>query len=167
MSTSILTIGHSNHTWESFVSLLKAQEVEVLVDIRTEPVSKHAPFASSRTLPRLLELEGMRYLFLGDSLGGKPADRSCYDHRGKPDYPKIRSKGFFKAGMEQLIRLAAEARVAIMCAEEDPGKCHRWLLLGPALEQGDVAMQDSRELRSKPAYRRQLQGTLPLLDQAE
>jgi len=40
----------------------------------------------------------MRYLFLGDSLGGKPADRSCYDHRGKPDYPKIRSKGFFKAG---------------------------------------------------------------------
>ena len=88
MSTSILTIGHSNHTWESFVSLLKAQEVEVLVDIRTEPVSKHAPFAISRTRPRLLELEGMRYLFLGDSLGGKPADRSCYDHRASPITPR-------------------------------------------------------------------------------
>ena len=50
MTTSIYTIGHSNHTWESFSRLLVDNEVELLVDVRSNPVSRFAPFANHRVL---------------------------------------------------------------------------------------------------------------------
>ena len=171
MPTEILTIGHSNHTWEAFVALLKQHGVEVLADVRSEPVSKYAPYASSRMLPQLLERENIRYVFLGDTLGGKPSDRTSYDRNGKPDYWKIRSNPSFEARIAELVGLAGEVRVAIMCAEEDPGKCHRRLLLGPALDRvgvtsrhirADGAVHTGAELGNKRAYQRQLQTAFPL-----
>ncbi|MDA1349699.1 MAG: DUF488 domain-containing protein, partial [Chloroflexi bacterium] len=167
----IYSIGHSNHNWDTFYALLREHGVEVLVDTRTKPTSKWAPFASARTLPGLTQNERIEYVFMGDSLGGKPADRSSYDARGKPDYARIRSKEFFKTAIAELVNMAASARVALMCAEEDPAKCHRKLLIGPALEQvgvtllhirQDGSVQSSGATGSKKAYQQQLQGALPL-----
>lgn len=77
----------------------------------------------------------MRYVFLGDALGGgKPSDPSFYDPKGKPDYRKIRSSPVFQKGLQEVQELAEDRYVALMCAEEDPSKCHRRLLIGPALE---------------------------------
>ncbi len=86
MATTIFTIGHSNHTWESFVPLLKDNGIELLVDVRTEPVSHYAPFANHRTLPELLNRVGIDYEFMGGQLGGKPDNPAMYDFKGKPDY---------------------------------------------------------------------------------
>ena len=137
---NVYTIGHSNHTWDTFAPLLKQNDVDVLVDARSSPVSRHAPFANVRRLPTLLVQEGVRYVYLGESLGGRPADSSCYDGNGRPDYEKIRSKSFFREGVEELLKLAQDSTVALMCAEEDPKKCHRRLLIGPALENRGVAL---------------------------
>lgn len=167
----IYTIGHSNHTWESFLPLLKQQGIEFLVDTRSRPVSSYAPFANIRTLPNLLEDAGIDYAFMGDSLGGKPDDPSCYDAEGKPDYRKMRLKDNFQDGIRQLLRMAENSVTALMCAEEDPSKCHRRLLIGPALvEQGvelhhiraDGSVQTSDALGHKKVYQSQLQGMLPL-----
>ena len=167
----IFTIGHSNHTWEAFVALLKLHGIQVLVDIRTNPVSKYAAFANKKTLSALLAKDGVEYVYLGNSLGGMPADRSCYDAKGRPDYRAIRSMAFFQQGLDELLSLARDSRVAIMCAEEDPSQCHRRLLVGPALEQreatllhirADGSTQSSDTLAGRKAYQRQLQGTLPL-----
>ena len=176
----IYTIGHSNHTWESFLLLLKEHGITLLVDTRSKPVSSYAPFSNIRVLPGLLEDEGIEYQFMGDSLGGKPNDQSLYDSDGKPDYRKMRSQEDFQTGIRQLIRMAdtteevhpeavGEIGTVIMCSEEDPTKCHRRLLLGPALEQQGVnllhiratgSIQSSDSLGSKKAYQQQLQGTL-------
>ena len=86
-------------------------------------------------------------LALGDSLGGKPADGSCYDEKGKPDYRKISSKLFFRRGIEELLELAGDSTAAIMCAEEDPARCHRTLLIGPALERRGVTLRHIRRDR--------------------
>ena len=145
MSRQIFTIGHSNHTWDKLVTLLKQHGVQVLVDTRSNPVSRFAPYASSRRLPGLLEQEGIRYVYLGDGLGGRPNDRSCYDEKGRPDYRVMRSRESFREGVEELLGLAEESAVAIMCAEEDPAKCHRTLLVGPALEQRGVRLRHIRK----------------------
>ena len=171
MANAVFTIGHSNHTWAEFSALLTLHGIEVLVDVRSNPVSKYADFANTRALPRLLAQEGMAYEFMGDSLGGKPPDRSCYDEKGKPDYRKMRSREPFREGIDRLMELAENSTVVLMCAEEDPSKCHRRLLIGPALVErdvkllhirGDGTVVGSEALGSKKAYQRQLQGMLPL-----
>ena len=165
----IFTIGHSNHTWDDFVRLLRQHGIETLVDVRSRPVSRFAPFANVPTLPRLLEGEGMSYAFMGDSLGGKPSDRSCYDDAGKPDYDEIRSRDFFKTGISELQALAGQSTIALMCAEEDPGKCHRRLLIGPTLAEmgvplshirADGSVQDTEDLGSRKAYLRNFQASM-------
>jgi uncharacterized protein (DUF488 family) len=171
MADTVFSIGHSNHTWAEFSALLRMHGIEALVDARSNPVSKFADFANSRALPRLLSQEGIAYEFMGDSLGGKPSDRSCYDENGKPDYRKMRSREPFRAGVDRLLELAAKSTVVLMCAEEDPCKCHRRLLIGPALVErdmkllhirGDGTVKVSEALGSKKAYQKQLQGMLPL-----
>ena len=141
------------------------------MDVRSRPVSRFADFANSPTLPRLLEREGMRYIFMGDSLGGKPSDRSCYDGAGKPDYDEIRSRDFFKTGIGELTALAETTTVALMCAEEDPGKCHRRLLIGPSLAEigiplshirADGSLQGTEDLGNRKAYLRNFQAAMPL-----
>ena len=144
-SIEIHTIGHSNYTWESFSTLLKRHGVQTLVDVRTNPVSRWAPFANRRTLPGLLEQEAMGYVYMGEALGGKPADPSYYNPDGKPEYARMRSKTFFQDGISQLLELARESRTVLMCAEEDPSGCHRTLLIGPPLEKHGVTLLHIRK----------------------
>ena len=108
-------------------------------------MSRWAPFANKRTLPALAEREGIRYVFLGDSLGGKPEDPTQYDAKGKPDYRKIRAARFFQDGLDELVKLSENTRTSIMCAEEDPSKCHRLLLIGPALEGRGIGLMHIRK----------------------
>ena len=171
MANTIFTIGHSNHTWAEFSALVKLHGIEVLVDARSNPVSKYADFANTRALPRLLAQKGIGYAFMGDSLGGKPPDRSYYDESGKPDYRKMWSREPFRVGVDRLLDLAAKSTVVLMCAEEDSSKCHRRLLIGPALVErdvkllhirGDGTIKVSEALGSRKAYQRQLQGMMPL-----
>ena len=145
MTLTLYTIGHSNHTWEAFLDLLRQHHVEVLVDVRSNPASRFARFANRRRLPQLLEQAGIRHLWMGESLGGKPADPALHDSDGAPDYEKIRMQPVFADGIEQLARRARTVSVAIMCAEEDPVKCHRTLLIAPALVDRGVSVAHIRK----------------------
>ena len=167
----IYTVGHSNHTWSEFAKLLDQHEIRVLVDTRTSPASKYAPFANEQSLRGLLTGHGITYVPMGDSLGGKPDDPSLYDAKGKPDYRRMRASPRFDMGIGDLLALAAESRVVLMCAEEDPSKCHRRLLIGPALLmhgaelrhiRADASLQGSDSLGNKRAYQSQFQGTLSM-----
>ena len=166
---TIYSIGHSVHDWEAFLGLLTLHGVEVVVDARSAPVSRRAAFANKRTMPSLLEQEDMSYVYLGDSLGGKPSDDDLYGQDGKPDYRKMRSLESFQAGIDAVLELAAERTVVLMCSEEDPSKCHRHLLVEPAMLQrgvglmhirGDGSMQHSDALSNNKAFARQSQTML-------
>ncbi len=168
MPTHIYTIGHSNHTWETFSPLLIDNEIELLVDVRSNPVSRFAPFANHRTFPSLLESIGIDYEFMGGPLGGKPADKSMYDSKGKPDYHKMRELEEFQDAIVQLAGMASRRRTVILCSEGDPSLCHRRLLLGPSLEttgckqlhiRRDGAVQNHGQLPSSKRYGQQLQSS--------
>ncbi len=141
----VYTIGHSNHPPEKLRKLLADNRIEILMDVRSQPGSRRVPHANPRSLQLLVGHAGMEYLAMGDSLGGRPKDESCYDPQtGEPNYVAIQDKDFFREGLFRLLTLASGRRVCIMCAEEDPKRCHRTLLIGEALKIAGVELRHIR-----------------------
>jgi uncharacterized protein (DUF488 family) len=131
---SILSVGHSNHTTEAFLTLLREHGVNVLCDVRSHPASAYAHQFNEPQLRADLEAAGLRYLFLGHQLGGRPLGDDYYDDEGHVRYDKVSESVEFLSGIKRLEREAAERRVAMMCSEEDPAGCHRRLLVARVLE---------------------------------
>lgn len=141
---TLYTIGHSNHTLDRFVGLLRRHHVERLVDVRSHPYSRWAPQFRKRALAEGLLGAGMSYVFLGDVLGGRPAGDEYNGPDGKVDYA-LRSQALdFIDGLETLLVLGSERPTAVMCAEEDPERCHRRALIAPALRARDVQVAHIR-----------------------
>ena len=131
--SAVYSIGHSSHPLERFLELLRLHGIELVADVRSAPYSRHAPHMSGRNLRGSLAAVGIGYLYLGGELGGRPEEDALYDSEGHVLYGRVAATGFFAAGLERLLDEAGRARVAVMCAEEDPAGCHRRLLVGRAL----------------------------------
>ncbi len=130
----ICSIGHSDHTIEAFLDLLRRQRITVVVDVRSQPYSQWAPQFNRESLRRDLEAAGIRYVFTGDSLGGRPADPALYDAgQEHPNYERLAQTPAYQTGIERLLKLAESERVAMMCSEGDYRKCHRTKLITPTL----------------------------------
>jgi hypothetical protein len=128
----VLTIGHSTRTMEEFIRLLEAHGVTRVVDVRTVPRSRHNPQFNRDTLPASLLPAGIGYIHMPE-LGGlrhtTPASINTgwrnASFRGYADY--MQTPAFAKA-IDELIQLAGQDRVALMCAEAVPWRCHRSLI---------------------------------------
>lgn len=136
----VFTIGHSNHSPETFVELLTQHGVNEVVDVRSSPSSRYLPHFNYDVLNQILDDVGIDYLFLGGLLGGRPPGPSYYDADGRVLYDRVADTEFFDDGIGQVVRTADERRVALMCAEKDPLDCHRTLLLAQSLVKRGVAV---------------------------
>jgi uncharacterized protein (DUF488 family) len=127
------TIGYGARTLDQLVAVLNLHRIVYVLDVRTSPYSKFKPEFSRQPLEAALKARGLRYLFLGDMLGGQPRDPDCYTD-GKVDYDKVRRQPFFQSGLERL-RQAHEqrSRAALLCSEGRPEQCHRSKMIGEAL----------------------------------
>jgi uncharacterized protein (DUF488 family) len=130
---TIFTIGHSNLEPEQFLALLVRAKVELVADVRSVPQSSRFPQFSQVVLESILRDAGLDYAFLGEELGGRPDDPAAYHDDGRVNYPARRRSYAFKSGLDQLLKLAQEKNVAMLCAEEDPLDCHRFLMICPEL----------------------------------
>jgi uncharacterized protein (DUF488 family) len=157
MST-IYTLGHSAHAWEVFAQLLKEHRIDVVVDIRSSPYSRFAPQFDHEILQRKLAECGVKHLFLGAELGGRPNDQEYYDKEGHVLYGRMTENREFQAGIERLERGIAGYRVTLLCGEENPAHCHRRLLVGRVLAErghdllhirGDGHLQSEAELTAE------------------
>ncbi len=74
----IFSIGHANREFDDFIKLLKAYEIEYLIDVRSSPYSKMFPIYNREGFSILLKNNGFTYVYIGDLLGGLPKDPSCY-----------------------------------------------------------------------------------------
>ncbi|MDB6028543.1 MAG: Fe-S cluster assembly protein HesB [Verrucomicrobiales bacterium] len=126
------TIGHSILTIDAFINLLKAQEIQKLVDVRTLPGSKRHPQFNAENLSQSLHRSGIDYIHMKE-LGGlrKPRPDSPNtiwrnaSFRGYADYMMTTP---FVDAIEKLLKIAAEKRTAIMCAEAVWWQCHRSMI---------------------------------------
>jgi uncharacterized protein (DUF488 family) len=130
----IYTIGHSDHPIEAFIALLRQHEVARLVDVRSQPYSRWAGQFNRATLGHDLGRYGIDYRFMGDTLGGMPADPALYDPGQRvPNYQRMAQTPVYRQGIAELLGLACAQQVAIMCSEGDYHQCHRHLLLSQTL----------------------------------
>jgi uncharacterized protein (DUF488 family) len=137
---AIHTIGHSTRTIEAFIELLNAHAIEMLIDVRRWPGSRRHPQFSREALSASLKAEGIEYLWRGD-LGGfrKPAPNSVNaawkvaTFRAYADFMLTQE---FATIMDEMTAVAANCRVALMCAEAVPWRCHRQLLADAFLVRG-------------------------------
>ncbi len=139
MSAAIYTIGHSNHAALRFVDLLQAAGIECVADVRSVPFSRRNPQFSQKVLMASLKDAGIAYWFLGDALGARPKDETCYED-GKVSYARIAATEAFGNAIGALIERSLSQRIALMCAEKEPLDCHRTILVGRALAQRGVAL---------------------------
>ena len=130
---SLLTVGHSNHDWPRFLALLQGAGVTAVADVRSSPYSRRLPQYNRAALEGALRANDIGYAYLGDLLGGRPADRDLYDPEGWADYARMRQTAAFRRGLDRLLLGAEDYTVAMLCAEEDPLDCHRGLMITPAL----------------------------------
>ena len=129
----IYTIGYGSRSIQDFLAVLKTYDITYVIDVRSTPYSRYKPEFSKSQLEVHLRLAGIRYVYMGDLLGGQPADRDCYVD-DKVVYERVCQKPFFREGMSRL-RLAFEKRlhVVLMCSEGKPEACHRSKLIGQQL----------------------------------
>jgi uncharacterized protein (DUF488 family) len=128
----VLTIGHSTHPLEEFIAILKAHGVARVADVRTIPRSRYNPQFNRETLPQNLKAAGLGYVHL-PGLGGLRHPRSDSPNLG---WRKAGFRGFadymqtpeFEENLRSLIELAKGGRLAAMCAEAVPWRCHRSLI---------------------------------------
>jgi len=130
--STVFTIGHSNHTFDKFVELLRMHGVVAVGDVRSSPYSRHNPDFSGEALQNLLRREGYLYVYLGQELGGRSDDPNCYV-QGRVSYEKLAQRPLFKTGIQQLLSGAQLFRTALLCAEREPLACHRTLLISTEL----------------------------------
>lgn len=127
MSVTVLTIGHSNHSIEVFLSLLKRHKVTALADVRSRPRSRLGHF-NREPLNHALQTNGIEYVFLGDELGARRVEPDCYCE-DVAEYHRIADLPIFRAGLKRVTQGAKRYRVALMCAEKEPLDCHRSILI--------------------------------------
>ena len=124
----LFTIGHSNHSIETFIELLLEHNVTALADVRSHPYSRYLPHVNRIQIENSLKSTKMKYVFLGKELGARPKDPECYVD-GKAVYEKIAATELFSEGIKRVMKGLNNYRVALMCAEKDPIVCHRAILV--------------------------------------
>jgi uncharacterized protein (DUF488 family) len=128
----LLTIGHSNRAIVEFINMLRSHGVELLVDVRTVPKSRHNPQFNRETLPGSLQEAAIDYRHL-PGLGGLRHPRRDSTNtgwrndsfRGYADYMQTPE---FEHSLGELLGLAESRRTAVMCAEAVPWRCHRSMI---------------------------------------
>lgn len=150
-----MTIGHSTRAWKDFLEILRAHGVRRVIDVRSIPRSKHNPQFNRETLRLKLRSARIGYVHLRKLGGLRHARRDSPNmgwrnasFRGFADYMQTSE---FEAGLSRLLKLAAQKRCALMCAEAVPWRCHR-SLIADALTVRGIRVEDIMSMKRSQVH---------------
>lgn len=144
--TPIYTIGYGARSIEDFIATLLSNDIAYVIDVRSRPYSRYKPEFSRSELENALLASGVRYVFMGDTLGGLPADRSLYTD-DKVDYGKVSQSADYLAGISRLMKASSQGlRVTVLCSEGRPEQCHRSHLIGVTLDKAGIGVAHIDEI---------------------
>lgn len=138
----LYTIGHSQHTVEHFVEMLRKYDINYVLDVRSIPYSKHAEQYNKEYISRYLKKMGIMYSFMGEYFGARPVDITLYSNEGYLDFNKVISSEKFRKGLANVeLGLNKGNKIALMCTEKDPIDCHRAIMVSRGFELNGVNAQ--------------------------
>jgi uncharacterized protein (DUF488 family) len=156
MATTVFTIGHSTHPAEEFLGMLEANGIELVVDVRTVPGSRHNPQFGERELARWLTEAGIGYRWQKDlgglrhSPAGAPTVNGAWRNASFRSYADYMQTPAFATGIDELIDTARSEVTVIMCAEAVPWRCHRSLIGDALLARGIRVLDIMSATSTKP-----------------
>ena len=139
MKNPLFTIGHSTHSPEAFLGLLQRHGITAIADVRSHPYSRRLPEFGRERLRDLLLPAGIRYVFMGDALGARPADRSMY-RGGTVDFDALAAGTAFRDALSRLDEGSDRFRICLLCAEKEPSDCHRAIIVGNAAHEAGACV---------------------------
>jgi uncharacterized protein (DUF488 family) len=140
----LFTIGHSNLALDDFLSLLRQHGIQDVADVRTLPRSRYVPHFNAGQLRDALAQYDVSYLPFGRELGGRPEGTGFYDAQGHVLYGRLAASPAFQEGIDRVLASAQTRRIALLCSEEDPARCHRHVLIGRVLGKRGVPVAHIR-----------------------
>ncbi|WP_409185426.1 DUF488 family protein [Amycolatopsis sp. VS8301801F10] len=138
-SGAVFTIGHSTHDFATLVDLLRQHEITAVADVRSVPASRFTPQFNQRSIAPGLREAGIKYVFMGNELGARTDDASCYID-DTVQYRLLAKTPKFAEGIERLVTGARTERIAVMCTEGEPLDCHRTILVARVLSERDTTV---------------------------
>ena len=130
---TLYTIGHSKHDFEYFSELLKNNNINYLLDVRSTPYSRYAETYNREYLNKLLLGKNIMYSYMGRYFGARQENIELYNREGYLDFEKVARSDFFIKGMKSVILgLNRGNNIVLMCTEKDPMDCHRAILVARA-----------------------------------
>ena len=132
--STIYSVGYGGRSVPDFITLLKRYSIAYLIDVRSKTYMSRNLFYSPKSFALKLKACGVVYANFGDTLGGVPMDRGCYNSSGRVDYSKVRESDFFKETINRLLVANEKSlKVALMCHEAKSELSHRFRLIGEEL----------------------------------
>ena len=131
--TGLFSIGSGNEDLLSFIGRLSKWNIDLLVDLRSQPYSGYVPHFNRECLSESLKMAKIDYLYFGDKLGGRPPE----------GFEKFRESPKFKENINLLLNQVEGRTAALMCTEFDISKCHRRFIVVEMIKEGiDVSVID-------------------------
>ena len=136
----LFTVGHSTRKWSEFVALLKAWEIQELVDVRTVPRSGTFPWFSKKRMEKALPKSAIEYVHLSKLGGFRHARKDSANtgwqnsrFRAYADYMQTKE---FEEGLKELNQRRKKRRVCVMCSEAVWWRCHRRMIADAEVARG-------------------------------
>jgi len=135
----LYTVGHSIYELEDFVSLLKKNNINTIVDVRSMPYSKFASQYNRETLKHYLKENKICYIFMGDLLGARYEDKALLFDDGKVNFKKVQEIKSFQDGITRLDKgITKGYNISLMCSEKEAFDCHRFGLISEFLSKNGI-----------------------------
>jgi uncharacterized protein (DUF488 family) len=154
MTQILFTIGHSNRKWSDFISILKLNNVDLLVDVRRYPGSRACPQFNSEQMTTKLHEENVSYIHI-DKLGGRRntlnRKQDGYNNSGWKNKSFMTTTSF-REGINELLSLMQKySNLSIMCAEAVPWRCHRRMIADYLIIAHGIGVFDILDSKQQPA----------------
>jgi uncharacterized protein (DUF488 family) len=129
----LFTIGYSSFTIDNFITILKRYNIQVVVDVRSQPYSATYPYYNKDNIESLLNRNKIYYRNYSKEFGARQTDKRYFSAEGYLDFELFTEAPDFKQGYNKLNNSIVKGyTIALMCAEKDPAKCHRSIMVSRA-----------------------------------
>lgn len=156
----IFTIGHTNYSVEKFVDLIRAYNINCVVDVRSTPFSKYTPQFNENNIKSELNKRGIYYLKMGNEFGARRNNRELYTIDGYLDFEKTRKDVEFLKGVERIKQGCNKGfNITLMCTEKDPFDCHRTIMVSKGLKDNGIIINHilpNKEIQSQDKIEKRL-----------
>jgi uncharacterized protein (DUF488 family) len=140
-SKQCFTIGYGNYPIDRFIDILRNVGIDLIVDVRSTPYSRFNPLFNRENLEKSLIMNNVDYRYIGDKIGGRYTNPYLLFLDGTVNYLKVQDTEKFQEGINEVLSIISSGKkIALMCAEKEPERCHRFALISPVLQSKGISV---------------------------